>query len=64
MPETPRDQFKATLKFYKNFNFFTFFVLRVVGSPLVKPHLKVYREANPLACTSELCHLTPEKSKK
>ena len=30
----------------------------------VKLYLKVYREANPSACASALCHLTPEKSKK
>ena len=50
--------------FYKKIQFFIFFAPPAVGSPLVKRHLKVYRGANPLACASALCHLTPEKSKK
>ena len=41
-----------------------FFATQMVESPCVKPHLKVYRGANPLACASALCHLTARKSKK
>ena len=66
-PEAPQ----TAQAYFKSFYFFQtfkkniiFFRTQVVGSSGVKPHLKVYRGANPLACASALCLLTPRKSKK
>ena len=55
---------KKTIFLNLHFDFFSFFPPRVIGSSCVKPYLKVYRRANPLACASALCVLAPKKSKK
>ena len=41
-----------------------FFVPRTPTMSRVKPHLKVYREANPLACALALTYLRPSKYQK
>ena len=66
-PEAPQrsqtllESLKISKKLQKND---IFFAPQVVGRTRVKPDLKVYGGANPLACASALCVLTPEQSEK
>ena len=68
MPNSSRSILEAFLIDYKHFIFFShfhhFLTLRTSTSVRVKPHLKVYRGANPLACALALMCLRHTKSQK